>query len=90
MSVVYPKIRIDFRIGNEKYARRTWFAVPRVGDCVILGAGRDRFPADANGDTGFLVKQIIWGAESKEDRDRDWMTVIVRIEHIPTWLDFPE
>lgn len=76
-----PKIRIDFRIGQERWARRSWWAVPRVGDFVILGAGNGRFPPDHNGDAMFAVKQVTWGAENPDERDRGWMTAIVHIEH---------
>ena len=78
-----PKIIVSFRLGREEWARRMWWAVPRVGDCVILGAGKDRFPADHNGDAVFVVKQVTWGSESKTDADADWQGVICHIEHLP-------
>lgn len=78
-----PPIKVDFRIGSEKYALRHWFAVPRVDEYVILGAGKDRYPADHNGDALFKVKQVTWGAESESDRNVDRQTVIVHVEHVP-------
>lgn len=85
----FPKIRIDFRIGAEKWARRSWWAVPRVGDYVLLGAGKDRFPPDHNGDAMFKVKQIVWGAESQDDHDAGYQTVIAIVEHHPTKVKEP-
>lgn len=78
----FPPISIDFRIGQEKYARRAWHAVPRVGDCVLLGAGKDRFPADHNGDAMFKVRQVTWGAEGEFDKSGERQVVIVHVEHV--------
>lgn len=78
-----PKITCDFRIGTEKYARRSWWAAPRVGDHVILGAGKNRFPADHNGDAMFLIVQATWGAESPQEASCDRQTVILHIKHVP-------
>lgn len=77
-----PSITVDFRIGEKRYARRFWHAVPRVGDCVLLGAGKNRFPADHNGDAMFRVLQVTWGAESKIDSLSDKQVVIVHVEHV--------
>lgn len=77
-----PPITVDFRIGEERYARRYWHAVPRTGEFVLLGAGKDRFPADQNGDAMFRVLQVTWGAESKIDAISDKQVVIVHVEHV--------
>lgn len=77
-----PNATIDFRIGNERYAQRAWNHVPRVGDCLLLGAGKDRFKSDHNGDALFQVKQVTWGAENSLDKAAEVQRVIVHIEHV--------
>ena len=54
-------IEIRFYIGNENWAVRYWAAVPRVGDEVMLGAGKDRFQADRYGKAAFVVRRVVWG-----------------------------
>lgn len=78
-----PKIKISFRIGHEKWSQRVWWAAPRVGDVVILGAGKDRFKPDHNGDALFRVDQVTWGAESPDEESVGWQSVICHISHIP-------
>ena len=80
----YPKIIVRFRIFGEAtdWASRTWWAAPRLGDHVILGAGKDRFPPDHNGDAIFKVVAVVWGAETSDESDRYWQRVIVMIEHV--------
>ncbi len=47
------------------YAKRQWDYIPRVGECVLLGAG-GKYPADRNGLAMFMIKQICWGCESPQ------------------------
>ncbi len=78
------KLTVNFYIKSsprEKYAVRFWQYVPRVGECVLLGAG-GKFEADHNGDAMFMIHQICWGVESKMQASYDKQAINVYIEHI--------
>ena len=75
-------IQIAFFVGNEKWAVRYWAAVPRVGDEVMLGAGKDRFEADPFGKAAFRVKRVVWGVEPLDASINDRQDVNVEVEPI--------
>lgn len=57
------KASVTFYLESEPttpYAKRQWDYIPRVGECVLLGAG-GKYPADRNGLAMFMIKQICWG-----------------------------
>lgn len=54
---------IAFFLDGERYALRQWSHVPRVGDEVMLGAGRDR-PGEK---MACRVVRVVWGVEAETD-----------------------
>jgi len=59
-------VEISFFIDGKPWARKLWASVPRVGDEVMLGAGRnDEFSPDAHGKASFCVKRVVWGVEGE-------------------------
>jgi len=52
-------ISIYFYLDGKVCASRTWYAVPRVGDEIMLNH-RD----DLKDKTAFSIKRVVWGVES--------------------------
>lgn len=63
MAKSEPELRFFDRHGQ--YAVRFWNHIPRVGDEVILNAGK-RYVPDGHGKAFFMVKRVVFGAESEE------------------------
>lgn len=71
------RVSIRFFDGQGAYASRYWAHVPRVGDEVMLGAGR-KYEPDASGKAVFKVARVVWGVEGPDDH-----TQCVNIEISP-------
>jgi hypothetical protein len=76
-----PEVEIGFFVGQNKYAVRRWPSVPRVGDQVMLGAGKD-YPADAFGKAAFVVVRVVWGVEAVDAHRYDPQAVNIEVEPI--------
>ena len=61
-----PLIGICFYLEKERYASRSWTAVPRAGDEVMLG-GRESDTCDKHGKAAYIVKRVVWGVEPPDD-----------------------
>jgi len=61
------KVEIRFFDDFGEYAGRFWSHVPRVGDEIMLNAGK-RYEADSSGKTAFVVERVVWGVEGTRDR----------------------
>lgn len=72
-------IDIKFFVGREAYAARYLDQVPRVGDEIMLGAGKS-FEADKDGKAAFKVIRVVWGVERPRSNRQ---AVNIELEHIP-------
>lgn len=58
--------------------------VPRVGDEIMLGAGRNgEFPHDKDGKAAFRITRVIWGVEPADARNRIASLDYVNVEIEP-------
>lgn len=72
------KVAVAFFLDGEKYAMRLWQHIPRVGDEVMLGAGRK---APAGEKIACIVKRVVWGVEAETD-PVDFQAVNIEIERV--------
>ena len=63
------KVSIRFFDAHGEYASRYWEHIPRVGDEIMLMAGK-RYVPDVYGKAAFLVKRLAWGVEGPNDREQ--------------------
>lgn len=66
MPQMISPLSIRFFDKYGEYAGRSYFHAPRVGDEIMLNAGR-RYVADTHGKAAFLVKRVVWGVEGPND-----------------------
>ena len=53
---------------HGEYAARYWHHVPRQGDEIMLGVGRDfDFPRDSAGKAAFRIVRCVYGTEGPND-----------------------
>ncbi|MBO6901416.1 MAG: hypothetical protein JJ864_08720 [Rhizobiaceae bacterium] len=60
------KVSIRFFDAHGEYAARYWSHVPRVGDEIMLSAGK-RYGPDKSGKAAFIVVRVVWGVEGPDD-----------------------
>ena len=72
--MVLSPLVAEFFLDGKQVALRTWYAVPRVGDEVMLGSNKPK--------KAYRVVRVVWGVESSEEDALHRQAMNIEIEEI--------